>query len=109
MGSELGRVIEEVMLNGGSFQKALLAAGERLEREAKLLCPVDTSALRASAFICPTSNENAVADAAFAKSEALRTKVGTKRKGMTKKQIMGIKQRQRATWLQKMADRGKRP
>lgn len=50
LGSELSRVALNVIKLGGTLQQGLLAAGLRLQRESQLLVPVDTGALRASAF-----------------------------------------------------------
>lgn len=47
---ELRRIIEEAFRKGQPLKTVLLLAGLRLQREAQLLCPVDTGALRASAF-----------------------------------------------------------
>lgn len=46
----LARIVRDAMKKGVPLPKALLMAGLRLQREAMLLCPVDTGALRASAF-----------------------------------------------------------
>jgi hypothetical protein len=50
MAKELGRQIGEAKKRGVELPQALLLAGLRLQRESQLLCPVDTGALRASAF-----------------------------------------------------------
>ena len=47
---ELGRMIVENLKRRRSMSQALLLAGLRLQREAQLLCPVDTGALKGSAF-----------------------------------------------------------
>lgn len=47
---ELADMIQEGMQNGKTMAQVLLVAGLRLQREAQKLCPVDTGALRASAF-----------------------------------------------------------
>lgn len=47
---EIGRIVREAYRRGATFAQALLLGGLRLQREAQLLTPVDTGALRASAF-----------------------------------------------------------
>jgi hypothetical protein len=47
---EIGRVIAEAVARGATLAQGLLLGGLRLQREAQQLCPVDTGALRASAF-----------------------------------------------------------
>jgi len=78
---ELRRIIREVYKQTGSMREALLVAGYRLQREAQLLTPVDTSALKASAYTAVDSEANAIADAAFQKSEQIRLSVLASRKG----------------------------
>lgn len=71
---ELIRIIEQVYKSSKSLTKALLLAGLRIQGQAQLITPVDTGALKASAFTCKTSEENSKAQEAFAKSESVRTK-----------------------------------
>lgn len=47
---EFRRIIEGAMDSGASLEQALLLAALRLQREAQLLVPVDTAALKNSAF-----------------------------------------------------------
>lgn len=47
---ELGNIAVKAVRNGATIAQAILLAGLRLQRESQLLVPVDTSALRASAF-----------------------------------------------------------
>ena len=79
--TELRRIISEVYQQTGSMRQALLMAGYRLQREAQLLTPVDTSALKASAYTAMDSEANTVADAAYAKSEQIRQAVMASRVG----------------------------
>jgi hypothetical protein len=46
----LGELIRDSMKAGLSLVEAMLGAGLRLQRESQQLCPVDTGALKASAF-----------------------------------------------------------
>lgn len=47
---ELGEIAVKAVRNGATVSQAILLAGLRLQRESQLLVPVDTSALKASAF-----------------------------------------------------------
>jgi len=47
---ELGRIVLRAKQSGQTMAQGLLLAGLRLQREAMMLCPVDTGALKASAF-----------------------------------------------------------
>lgn len=53
----------------------LLKAGLLIQRESQKLCPVDTSALRASAFTSMEENVDQAASEAEAKSDAIRRSV----------------------------------
>ncbi len=46
----LGSIVVAGLKRGLTLGKALLLAGLRLQRESQLLCPVDTGALKGSAF-----------------------------------------------------------
>jgi len=70
---ELGQIVAEVTKKS-SLQKGLLVAGLRLQRESQLIVPVDTSALKASAYTALEKDADSASAAAFAKSEAIRTK-----------------------------------
>ena len=48
--AELAKVMTAVVMKGGTVTQGLLVAGLRLQTESQLLVPVDTGALRASAF-----------------------------------------------------------
>ncbi len=50
MQRDLIEMIKRGLRAGWGMARSLLTAGLRLQREAMLLCPVDTGALRASAF-----------------------------------------------------------
>lgn len=80
LGGELGSIAAQIFKRTGSMRTALLTAGLRLQRESQEIVPIDTSALRASAFTCSEEELESVAAAAFARSEAIR-KAG-KRKGL---------------------------
>ena len=46
----LARIVSQTMRSGGTLRQALLSAGLHLQRASQMLCPVDTGALRNSAF-----------------------------------------------------------
>lgn len=46
----LGRIVEQVYRKTKDMGKALLIAGLRIQREAQRIVPIDTGALKASAF-----------------------------------------------------------
>lgn len=46
----LGGIVAKAMLRGATLAQGLVLAGLRLQRESQLLVPVDTGALKASAF-----------------------------------------------------------
>lgn len=50
MAPELGQIAQQAYYKGATMGQSLLIAGLRLQREAQLLTPVDTGALRNSAF-----------------------------------------------------------
>ncbi len=69
---EMARMIETALKSNIPLMQALMFAGLNLQRAAQLLTPVDTSALKASAFTCPTRDVESVSQTAFQKSEAIR-------------------------------------
>jgi hypothetical protein len=50
MAPQLGQLVTRAVRGGSTLAQAMLVAGLRLQRESILLVPVDTGALRASAF-----------------------------------------------------------
>lgn len=65
--------------------EAMLKAGLLIQRESQLLVPVDTSALKASAFTTVEEELDSVAAAARIKAEALRIAVLAKRRAKRKR------------------------
>ena len=86
---DLGRIIAVVYKKTKSMKKALLLAGFRLQRESQLLVPIDTSALRASAYVATEEEADIAAQASFNKSEKL--KVAGQRKRDKEKKKKGKK------------------
>ena len=72
--SELGRIALEAYKKTGSMLKALLVAGMRLQRAVQEIVPIDTAALKASAFTAPTAREDEAAAKAYVKSEFVKAK-----------------------------------
>jgi IS1 family transposase len=69
---ELAAIVQKVYLKTRSIAQSLLMAGLRLQRESQMIVPVDTSALRASAFTALEKDVDTESKAAFARSQALR-------------------------------------
>ena len=72
--SELGRKALEAYMKTGSMLKSLLVAGMRLQRAAQEIVPIDTAALKASAFTAPTAREEEAASKAYIKSEFIKAR-----------------------------------
>lgn len=81
MRGELVRIVKSVYLKTKSLSKALLLAGLRLQRESQKLVPVDTSALKASAFTALKKDEESAALDAFEKGVAKKEAAKKRRKG----------------------------
>lgn len=72
LGPQIVRNVETALKRGVSMEQALMLGGLLLQREAQKLTPVDTSALKASAFTCLTDRVEAVSQQKFMESEAIR-------------------------------------
>ena len=75
---EITHIVKTVMKQGGTLEDGLLTAGFELQRRAQLLTPVDTGALKASAFTSKTSDEETAAQTAFEKSNAIKAAASKK-------------------------------
>lgn len=69
---KLGEIVHHSYKASGSLRTGLFKAGIELQGEAQRLTPVDTSALKSSAFTAFTEQEDAAAAAAFHKGMAIR-------------------------------------
>jgi len=69
---EFVKLIRTTTQKTGNIRDGLLIAGLRLQREAQKLTPVDTGALRASAFTAFEEDSESEARKAFKRSEALK-------------------------------------
>ena len=72
LGPTLGKMVSTAFKNGATLSQALLLAGLRLQRESQQLVPVDTSALKASAFTCFEKDLATTSARAFSQSEKIR-------------------------------------
>ncbi len=71
---EIGEIIVTAISLGASFTDGLMVGGLFLQGLAQEETPVDTGALKASAFTSPTENVEEAAKAAYQKSEAIKSK-----------------------------------
>lgn len=74
MQGELGKTVASVFEKTKDFKKALLAAGYQLQRASQKLVPVDTGALKASAFTALKKDLDKKANAAFTRGFKKREK-----------------------------------
>lgn len=72
LGDEIGKLIGKAYQQSKDIEASLLIGGLRLQREAQQIVPIDTSALKASAYTSQTRDEDAAFQSAFQKSEAIR-------------------------------------
>lgn len=66
------QTVQKLLAQGASMEHALMVGGLLLQRASQTLTPVDTSALKASAFTCPTADVEAVSQQKFLESESVR-------------------------------------
>ena len=78
---QIARVIRTEFKRSHSLSKSLLKGGLYLQRQAQLLCPVDTSALKASAYTAVKEQAPDAAKVAFEMSEDLRRSKMASRRG----------------------------
>lgn len=69
---QIPRLVEATYLVTGSLYAGLLKAASRIQREAQEIVPIDTGALRASAFTAKDPGWQAVASAKQAQAESMR-------------------------------------
>lgn len=72
LADELGTIAKTVYTKTGSLEKGLLAAGLRLQRASQEIVPIDTSALRASAFTALERDVESKSEEAFSRSEGIK-------------------------------------
>jgi len=77
---EVRKNIATAYKNGATLEKALLIGALRIQREAQNKTPVDTGALKASAFTDYTRNADRSAGVAYARSEGIRQSAGKGKK-----------------------------
>lgn len=66
------KIVTKIVLEGHTITKGLIVAGLRIQREAQLIVPIDTGALRASAYTSVNSQEVMASTLAFMKSETIK-------------------------------------
>lgn len=74
MHGQMAKIVETVTANTFSLQHGLSAAGLELQKAAQNEVPVETGALKASAFTAKESELNSEAAKAYQKGEAVRSK-----------------------------------
>jgi len=75
----IAAIIAKAIKKGKTLEQAMLLGGLRLQRESQKLVPVDTSALKASAFTALDREAERKATEAYQRSEAIRFKAGMRR------------------------------
>lgn len=75
----IANLIKDALKRGATLEQALMVGGLRLQRESQALVPIDTGALRASAFTSPTRDEDRAAEASRQRGEVIRKKALKKR------------------------------
>lgn len=70
--ARVGEVIAKAVQKGATAMHAFLMGGYLIQRTSQESTPVDTGALKASHFTCPTSELNSIANKKFADSEKIR-------------------------------------
>lgn len=78
-------ILLQVMNAGKSVTQGMLLVGLRIQRESMLIVPIDTGALRASAYTARESQASSAASTAFARSETIRKKKAKPEKATKKK------------------------
>lgn len=78
-------ILLQVMNAGKSITQGMLLVGLRIQRESMMIVPIDTGALRASAFTARDSQAASAASTAQARSESLKNKAKDKRKAKSEK------------------------
>ena len=75
----LASIVVRVYKRTGSLVEAMIIAALRMQRASQKIVPIDTSALKASAFTAKAIDIPAKSAAAFAKSESIRKREKAKR------------------------------
>lgn len=100
-GDEIGKQIHETYRKTKSLRKSVLVGALRLQRESQLLCPVDTSALRASAYTAFEEDAATAAAKAKAKGDAIHKAVKAKKKKAARKRRLEKKKLKKSQARQK--------
>lgn len=84
-GKEIGELVARVYKQTKSMGKALFVGGLRLLREAQLIVPVDTSALKNSGYVAFAKDADQASADALATSEKIRQQVIQERNSRRKR------------------------
>ena len=76
---QIPKIVETIYWYSQSIVKGLLVAGLRIQRDSMKMVPIDTGALRASAYTAKLENAPAAAATARARAEAKESAVKQKR------------------------------
>jgi hypothetical protein len=72
MAGDIATVVRTALKRGATLEQSMLLGGLRLQRESQKLVPVDTGALKGSAFTALEDDADAAAEEAFSNSQAIR-------------------------------------
>lgn len=91
------KIVSKIVQEGHTITKGLIVAGLRIQREAQLIVPIDTGALRASAYTAPVSQEVMASTLAFSKSETIKkNKLKQRAKAAEKKKVKAAAKKAKA-------------
>lgn len=83
--NRVGSVITTALSRGAKALQAFLMGGYLIQRTSQDNTPVDTGALKASHFTCPTSELNTVANEKYRESEKIRRTTRSRHEGKGKR------------------------
>lgn len=92
LATQLGEIIRSIYQKTKDMRRALLIAGLRLQRASQEIVPIDTGALKNSAFTALDEDLQAAADAAYAKSESIRQQNLKAAEKMAKRKGIGVEE-----------------
>lgn len=105
LAAELGEIIRKVYEKTKNIKQALLTAGLRLQRASQQIVPIDTGALKNSAFTALDEDVEAVAEAAYSKSESIRQQNQIAAENMAKRKGIGVEEALRRRKEQRISRR----
>lgn len=88
------KMLKKALKGGADLQQGLLLIGLAVQRAAQQLTPIDTGALKASAFTSTLQDVNTIAQQAFERSETIRkAKLASRTKKTQKRKMKRLKKR----------------